>query len=345
MRIPAIPGVQPIPIGISWRKLVCDGLLCCILVWRALRRRYDVIHAVEEAVFPAVLLRRLTRLGVVYDMDSSLSEQLVGKWRILGKASGWLVALEGAAIRRARAVFAVCRDLANRVSAVAPDVPVFLIEDVALAALPEAASAEQLRMSCGIDTTLALYVGNLERYQGVEELINAMALLSPQTELTVVLIGGNSDEVARVQSLARALAVERRVVTMGARPVACIADYLQQADILVSPRRQGNNTPMKVYSYMLSGKAILATRVRAHTQVLDDNSALLVEPTAAALARGLSQLAHDPEWRERLGTAARSSAANRYSLELFREKVRVAYESLESPPGQRSDDISRVGDS
>lgn len=344
IRIPAIPGMGRIPIGISWKKLVCDSLLCCVLLWRTLRRRYDVIHAVEEAVFPAVLLRGLTRLGVIYDMDSSLGEQLLNKWRFLGPISGWLVALESAAIRRVQAVFAVCEDLANRASAVAPRVPVFLIEDVALTKPSVPTSVEQLRISCCINTTLALYIGNLEPYQGVEELVNGVALLSSDTDLTLVLIGGGIKEVTQVQSLARELAVERRVVALGARPVASIADYLQQADILVSPRRHGNNTPMKVYSYMLSGKAILATRVRAHTQVLDDSCALLVEPTAVAIACGLSQLARDPARRERLGAAARNSAANRYSLERFREKVRVAYESLgSSPRGQGSTNISRVG--
>ncbi len=343
VRIPAIPGVHRVPIGISWKKLVCDGLLCWVLLGLAIRHRYDVIHAVEEAVFPAVLLRSLTRLGVVYDMDSSLGEQLVGKWRSLRWISGCLVALENAAIRRVQAVFAVCKDLAYHASAVAPQVPVFLIEDVALETLPEPTSAEQLRTSYPISGTLALYVGNLEPYQGVEELVRAAALLSPEAGITVVLIGGDPHQVARVRSLARELAVEERVLAVGPRPVACVADYLRQADILISPRRNGNNTPMKVYSYMLSGKAILATRIRAHTQVLDDSSALLVDPFATEIARGLSQLARDPERRNQLGTAARNSAATRYSLELFREKVRTAYEFLESSRSQGSGRISRVG--
>jgi glycosyltransferase involved in cell wall biosynthesis len=343
VRVPAIPGVRGIPIGISWKKLVYDGVLCCALLWMTLRRRYDVIHAVEEAVFPAVLLRSWTRLGVIYDMDSSLGEQLLTKWSALRGISRLVERVESAAIKRASAVFAVCRDLAHRASAIAPAVPVFLIEDVALAGLPARTPAERLRMSCGIRTPIALYVGNLEPYQGVSELIEAVSLVPAQTELTLVLIGGTSDDVAQLRARARELCVERRVVAIGARPVACIADYLQQADILVSPRRHGNNTPMKVYSYMLSGRAILATRIRAHTQVLDDDCALLVEPTPAALAEGLVQLAGNAPLRERLGNAARNRAANQYSLELFRDKVRAAYESLESLPRRGSGEVSRVG--
>ena len=55
--------------------------------------------------------------------------------------------------------------------------------------------------------------------------------------------------------------------------------------MLVSPRLKGLNTPMKIYSYLDSGSAVLATRLRTHTQVLDDGIAYLVEPEPVALGR------------------------------------------------------------
>ena len=66
---------------------------------------------------------------------------------------------------------------------------------------------------------------------------------------------------------------------LGPRPVQprCPTS-LRQADVLVSPRLKGLNTPMKIYSYLDSGTAVLATRLRTHTQVLDDRTAYLVEP-------------------------------------------------------------------
>jgi glycosyltransferase involved in cell wall biosynthesis len=88
---------------------------------------------------------------------------------------------------------------------------------------------------------------------------------------------------------------------------------------------------MKVYSYMNSGTALLATRILSHTQVLDDDCALLVEPNPQALAKGLATLAADGALRARLGAAARWRARERYSVEAFREKVRAAYRTLEAP--------------
>jgi glycosyltransferase involved in cell wall biosynthesis len=58
--------------------------------------------------------------------------------------------------------------------------------------------------------------------------------------------------------------------------------------------------------------------------------ALLAEPNPQALAQGLATLAADKELRARLGAAARLRAVERYSVEAFREKVRVAYRALEA---------------
>jgi glycosyltransferase involved in cell wall biosynthesis len=330
LRTPALPGLRHVPIGISWKKLVCDLLISGRLMSLALTRRYDVIHAVEEAVFPAILLRSSAHARVVYDMDSMLGEQLVSKWKLLRPAERGLRALERAVIRRADAVFAVCSDLARHVTADAPGVPVFLIEDVALPSQQHCGSAEPLRELLDIRGPLALYVGNLQRYQGVEQLVRGMAELPQALDLTLVLIGGAESDIARLRALVRKLHLEERVYLLGPRPLAQLTGLLQQADILVSPRSQGSNTPMKVYSYMNSGSAILATRILSHTQVLDDNCALLAEPNPQSLAQGLMTLAADKALRARLGAAARRRARERYSVEAFREKVRVAYRTLEA---------------
>lgn len=329
LRTPALPGLRHVPIGISWKKLVCDLLLSARLLGLALSRRYHVIHAVEEAVFPAILLRSSARARVVYDMDSMLGESLVSKWRLLRPAERMLRAMERAVIRRSDAVFAVCDDLARHATVDAPDVPVFLIEDVALPSQQFGGGAEPLRELLNIAGPLALYVGNLQRYQGVEQVVRAMAELPRSLDLTLVLIGGAPEDVVRVRSLVLKLHLGEQIYLLGPRPLAQLTGFLTQADILISPRLRGSNTPMKIYSYMHSGTAILASRIASHTQVLDDDCALLVDSNPQALAKGLATLAADGTLRARLGAAARRRAAERYSFEAFRSKVCAAYRKLE----------------
>jgi len=89
---------------------------------------------------------------------------------------------------------------------------------------------------------------------------------------------------------------------------------------------------MKLYSYLAAGKAVLATRIRSHTQVLSDDNALLVEPTPAAVARGLDVLIRSPLLRERLALSARRLATTRYSLTQFRASLANAYRRFTVAP-------------
>ena len=100
------------------------------------------------------------------------------------------------------------------------------------------------------------------------------------------------------------------------------------ADVLVSPRTTGGNTPFKIYTYLASGQPIVATRLDTHTQVLSDDTAFLVEPTPAALAAGIDAAVRDP--RECARRAANGSALfdREYSVARYREKVQAAYATL-----------------
>ena len=69
-------GFRRVPIGLSVRKVILDLPLTCALYRRVSRERYQCIHAVEEAAFPAAVLARRHGISLLYDMQSSLAEQL-----------------------------------------------------------------------------------------------------------------------------------------------------------------------------------------------------------------------------------------------------------------------------
>jgi glycosyltransferase involved in cell wall biosynthesis len=334
LRAPAPPLVRDVPIGFSAKKLACDLALTASFLRLARPGRYDVVHAVEEAVFPAVWLRRRHGAAVVCDMDSDMVEQLVGRSPLRRRFRRQLDALVRHALRGSDLVLAVCPALANKASALCPEVPVRVLEDIPLAGAP-GAPAENLRERFGIGGPLALYVGNLEPYQGIDLMLEALARLGPNGPATLVVIGGIPPDVARYERIAATLGVAGRVRFAGPRPVRDLGGYLAQADILVSPRTLGENTPMKIYSYLEAGRAVLATDIGSHTQALDESCALLVRPEPDALAAGLRRLAEDPELRGRLGDAGAGRASARYSRAAYREKLRAAYALLGPAAAQR----------
>ena len=105
--------------------------------------------------------------------------------------------------------------------------------------------------------------------------------------------------------------------------------------MLVSPRLKGLNTPMKIYSYLDSGVAVLATKLPTHTQVLDQRTAYLVEPEADDLGRGLAELMRDPDLRTQLATEAKDYVRREFTPEAARRKLATFYAAVEARAGER----------
>jgi glycosyltransferase involved in cell wall biosynthesis len=97
---------------------------------------------------------------------------------------------------------------------------------------------------------------------------------------------------------------------------------------VASPRITGANTPFKVYTYLASGRPIVATRILSHTQVLDDSVAWLVEPTPEALAAGIRSVLADPGEARRRAARGLALVAREYSEARHAEKVAAAYAAI-----------------
>ena len=327
LRIPSLRFIKRIPIGFSFAKLVCDCFLFASLVRYLLRERYDVIHAGEESVYFALITRFLHRARVVYDMDSSMPDQLLEKWKGLRLLSYPLYAMERLAIKRSDVVAPVCQQLADRVCEFKSKDKVVLLEDCALSLEDNSAEpVDQIRSLLDTKGILVLYVGNLEHYQGVDLLLAGFAEVDTRLDIHLVLIGGGASDLELYQDQAHSLGISKHVHLLGPRPVSQLGEYLVQADILVSPRLKGINTPMKIFSYLASGRSIIATDIPSHTQVLDASCALLVDPTPAAIAQGLDRLATDAALREGMGKTGQSLARSRYSLARFQATVNELYQ-------------------
>ncbi|MFG6106036.1 glycosyltransferase [Leptothoe sp. EHU-05/26/07-4] len=189
----------------------------------------------------------------------------------------------------------------------------------------------QLRKTYKITGPLLMYVGNLERYQGINLLLDSFKLAVAQMdEVHLVVIGGVSEHIEHYQQYARKLGIDACVHFIGKRPVEDLAYYLAQADILVSPRTQGNNTPMKLYSYLDSGKALLATNLPTHTQVLNHQVARLAAPEAQDFSQGMLHLMQDQELREQLGIKAQALIAKQHTYEAFSDKLTGLYDWLQT---------------
>ena len=360
LRIPALPGLRGIRPGFSLKKLLCDALMLARCLALVRRGRYDLVHAVEEGAFMALAARRLFGVPYVYDMDSELSRQLIDRLPPLRFARRGLEWCERGAVRGSTGVLAVCRAVEERARHYAPECLLARVEDFSLLAPspptsptspgaetssphpqspgppapPE--SIERLADLPGPPGPIVLYVGNLQPYQGIDLLLAGFAHARAQVpEARLVVIGG-PERIDHYRAQAAALGLDGAVHFLGPRPLERLGDYLRQATVLASPRVLGENTPMKIYSYLDSGRPIVATRLPTHTQVLDDEVACLTAPDPHAFGEGLALLLASDPLRERLGAAARRYARREFTPEAFAAKLLGFYAEVERKIGRGS---------
>lgn len=327
LRIPRPPFCRDIRPGFSAKKLACDAVMLAKSLSLVRRNRYDVVHAVEESAFMALAARKLFGTPYVYDMDSGLARQMTDKFPALVHVRGLLEGCESGAVRGAVATLAVCKSLEDQARACHPEGLIARIEDVSLLT-DTGEDVDDLPASLN-GHPVVMYVGNLETYQGIDLLLEGFRRALPDVpEARLVVIGGAAGDVATYRDRCAALGLAESVHLAGPRPVEKLGAYLRRATVLVSPRVHGDNTPMKVYSYLDSGRPLLATRLPTHTQVLTDEIACLVEPDPDAMARGLTALLSDRERRERLAANAKGYATRELTRDAFERKLLRFYDSV-----------------
>ncbi|HEY7503067.1 MAG TPA: glycosyltransferase family 4 protein [Gemmatimonadales bacterium] len=331
VRIPRLPGIRNIRPGFSLKKVLCDLVMlfgCARLMHRT---RYDLVHAVEESAFIAAALQPLTGVPYVYDMDSSLAEQMIDSHPGLRVVGPILRRCEAMAVRRSAGVLTVCAALQEIARGHAPGTPVGRVEDTTLLSSNERINGAKYLPPETEGAPVAMYVGNLERYQGIDLLLEGFRhTLDQMEQARLVIVGGQRDDIERYGRRASALGIGRAVHFLGPKPISQLGDLLREADVLVSPRLKGTNTPMKIYSYLDSGTAVLATRLRTHTQVLTDRTAYLVDPEPLALGSGLAALLKDDSLRKRLAAEAKDHVRREFTPEAARRKLESFYTMIET---------------
>jgi len=349
LRSPGIPGIHSVPIGPSWRKIVLDIPFTLHALYLVCTKKYDVIHGIEEAGCVAGILGLITGKPFVYDMDSCMTTQL--------RDSGFLNIpfllkivdrIESFFIRKSAAVLTVCSALSEKAKNKALESSkVFQIEDFPYepATKFDVKTVERIKKEFSLNKkSVALYTGNLEKYQGIDFLLESFAKFPESLEALLVIVGGDVESVENLQNKADALGIKERVVFCGQRPPEEMGAFMQAAEVLVSPRTKGENTPLKIYSYMAAGKVIVATDIHSHTQVLSEEIAFLAKPNAESFSIALREALEDKVEASSRASKAKKLVDTRYSFKEFKRRLLEMYAEIlgEAKVGKSNELVSGV---
>ena len=336
-RTPALAFLGPVKIGPSLKKLVHDFFIFFWMLGLLMRNRYDVVQAHEEAVFMALLLKPFFRYKLLYDMHSSLPQQLsnfnFSRNKLLLRIFAWL---ENRSLVHSEAIITICPDLYQYVNTLLPGnsrnfliensilEPVRLKNSQACTGTADAAPVVPAQFSRCI-----VYAGTLEAYQGIDILIDAMVRVAAERkDVLLVIVGGTEEQVARYRSQAEKLGIAAQVLFTGRVAQQLARAWSRQATVLVSPRSSGTNTLLKIYEQLASGIPLVATAIYSHTQVLTEEVAFLVQANAQDMAQGLLAALGDAALAAEKASKAQELYNREYARPIYVQKLKQVLESL-----------------
>lgn len=222
---------------------------------------------------------------------------------------------------RSSRVIALSSGWAQFLGEIAPRARVTVVPNaVPLPALPMISRARPGRI---------LFLGRLEPAKGVDELLQALAILAPRFPEAHLALGGEGDG-ERVRRRAAELGIADRVETLGWMDgVARDAALLESTVFCLPSHAEG--LPMAMLEAMAAAKPVVVTSVGGIPEtIIDHDNGILVPPRAVApLAAALAEVLGDCALREHLGQRARATIEQCYSTAIVTQQLAAIYRELE----------------
>lgn len=183
-----------------------------------------------------------------------------------------------------------------------------------------------------------VYVGSLLHYEGLDDLLRAVALLVNEGRELTVVIAGDGEAREPLRRLAQDLGIERRVKLVGRVDPAEVPAVWSVGDAAAFPRKPFTVcelvSPLKPLEPMAMGLPVVVSDVAALQEMVTDGVTGLVHQAAdsASLAERLKALIDDRQLGPKLGQAAREAVLSERTWDIAAERVVDVYRTITRNP-------------
>lgn len=177
------------------------------------------------------------------------------------------------------------------------------------------------------DMIVIMFVGSFQPWHDWKGLIQAFQLAKAEASRLQLVFVGDGPQLADAKTLVQSLGLIDQIVFLGAVAHARVNTILGAADIVAAPYPKDQHdfwgSPMKIFEYMASGRAIVAASVGQLAQLLQNEvTALLYEPgDVQAFANHIIALYNAPAFRNEIGRQAREQAVREHSWDTYIEQL------------------------
>ncbi len=305
----------------EWREVTA---LCDAIVAQHRLTPFDLLHAHSPALNGLAAVQAGKRLGlpVVYEIRAFWEDAAVGNGTgSEGSAKYRLTrALENHVVRRADAVAVICDGLRQDLIArgVSPAKIMVSPNGVDMQMFgDEVAHDAELASELGlIGKDVIGYIGSFYDYEGLDDLIAAMPLLSGSGRDAHLLLVGGGPMTDALQAQVDASPCRDRIHFVGRVPHDQVERYYSLIDVLVYPRKRMRLTdlvtPLKPLEAMAQRRLVAASNVGGHKELIrdGDTGTLFAADDPAQLATSLDMLFADRKDWDNMRDRARKFVAS-----------------------------------
>jgi PEP-CTERM/exosortase A-associated glycosyltransferase len=312
------------------------------------REAPDVIHAHSPSLdaIPALWVGKRLKIPVVYEIRAFWEDAAVdhGTYRQNSWRYRLSRLLETNVCRRADEVIVICRGLRDEL--VGRGIPSGRISiarnGVDVGEFQPMPPDPEYRSEWKLDGKRVIgFIGSFYHYEGVDLLVDAFARLSStRTDLALLLVGGGRMESRLSDQIAR-LGLEDRVMMPGRIAHERMRSVYSVIDVLAYPRYSMRLTelvtPLKPLEAMAMGKAVVASDVGGHRELIRDKETGIFFPAgdAAALARAIGLLLDDDELRRSIERQGPTVAREEFQWSTTTECHSAIYARVTRGPAAR----------
>lgn len=284
------------------------------------RVRPDIIHAHSPVLnaLPALKVGRKVGVPLVYEVRAFWEDAAVDHGTTREGSVRYRITrmLETYALGHADHVTTICQGLRDDI--VARGIPanrVTVIPNAVDFATFAASGApdEALKAKLGLSGSIVVgFLGSFYAYEGLDLLLEGLPKLVARIPTARVLLVGGGPEESRLRELAQRSGMADRIVFAGRVPHDDVQRYYDLVDVLAYPRRSIRLTelvtPLKPLEAMAQGRALVASDVGGHRELIADGrtGVLFRAGSADAMVESIVRLLENAEMSTAIKAAGRA---------------------------------------
>jgi glycosyltransferase involved in cell wall biosynthesis len=182
---------------------------------------------------------------------------------------------------------------------------------------PRDASDSRAQLNIAADSKIILALARLQKDKGVQNAIAVLPRVLEKFPATLIIVG-DGDYRAALETLARKLGVAERVRFVGTQPLAECARYFNLCDVFVDPTLRTDGYDLTIAEAMACAKPVIVSDVGANATLIDRatmrDGILIPRGDNDALAREILRVLSDAHLAAEMGRAAREKIVARFSI-------------------------------